>query len=159
MRSRSRSHVHSGRPRLLALQQRLEANNVTQTRPVLRRRNVIECRQCGKTVPRTGVAQLFCSPRCKNHAARDKRATAKILGWRSPTSRAATPAQKNNSENNGLQRAKTAASVAVFLLGGGYRWPGAKLDRETAKKIIRTELGPLLAPEGSTCQDLCNVSA
>jgi hypothetical protein len=49
--------------------------------------------------------------------------------------------RKNNNENKALQIAKTASSVAVFLVGGGYRWPGAKLDRETAKEIIRTELG------------------
>lgn len=114
---------------------------MTLTRPALRRRDVIECDQCKKTVPRTGVAQMFCSPRCKHRAARDKRATAKILCWKSHDTGAATPVQKNNNENNALQGAKTASSVAVFLLGGGYRWPGAKLDRETVKKILRTELG------------------
>jgi hypothetical protein len=84
---------------------------------------------------------LFCTPRCKHRFAREKRATAKILGWRSHGTGAATPVQKNNNKNNALQRAKTASTVAVFLLGGGYRWPGAKLDRETVKEIIRTELG------------------
>ena len=132
---------------------------MTLTRPALRRRDVIECDQCKKTVPRTGVAQRFCSPRCKHRFGREKHATAKILGLTSQYTEAATPAQKNNNENNALQRAKTASSVAVFLLGVGYRWPGAKLDRETAKKIIRTELGSVLALEGNTCPDLCNVSA
>jgi hypothetical protein len=87
------------------------------------------------------VAQKFCSNRCKHRFAREKRATAKILSWKSHDTRAATTAQKNINENKAVQRAKTASSVAVFLLGGGYRWPGAKLDRETAKEIIRTELG------------------
>src|SRR5262249_14897767 len=125
--------------------------NLTGIKQVLRRRDVIECRQCGKRVPRTGVAQLFCAPRCKHRFAREKHATAKILGPKSHDTGAATPAQKNNNENNTLQGPKTASSVAVFLLGGGYRWPGAKLDKETVKVIIRTELG-------NRCQDLCNVS-
>ena len=132
---------------------------MTSSRPALRRRDVIECRQCGKTVLRTGVAQLFCTPRCKHRADRDKRATAKILAWKTHDTGAATPARKNASRNNALQRAKPASSVAVFLLGGGYRWPGAKLDRETVKEIIRTELGSASALEGNTCQDLCNAFA
>jgi hypothetical protein len=113
---------------------------VTSTRPTLRRRDVVQCRHCGKRVARTGVAQLFCSPRCKHRFARDKRAGAKILGWRCQYTGAATPARKNSNENNSLQRAKTASSVPVFLLGGGYRWQGAKLDKETTQKIIRAEL-------------------
>ena len=93
---------------------------MTLTRPALRRRDVIECDQCKKTVPRTGVAQRFCSPRCKHRFGREKRATAKILGLTSQYTGAATPVQKNNNENNALQRAKKND-----ILGGRFparRW-------------------------------------
>jgi hypothetical protein len=107
----------------------------------MRRRDVIECRHCGKIAARTGVAQLFCSPRCKHRANREKRATAKILALGSLGSGAATPGLKNNSENKPFQRQKSRGSVPVFLVGPGYRWPGAKLDKQTAQRIIDTELG------------------
>jgi hypothetical protein len=101
-------------------------------RPTIRRRDVIECHHCGKTAPRTGVAQLFCSARCKHRAARNKRATA---------SGPATPDLKSYSENNALRGTKLARSVPVFLVGGTYRWPGAELDAQTARTLISTEVG------------------
>src|SRR5262249_42024425 len=109
--------------------------------PAIRRRNVIVCRHCGKTAPRTGVAQLFCSPRCKHRAAREKRATAKISAFRSHTSGPATPDIKNHSENNTFPGKKLARSVPVLLLGGTHRWPGGKLDTQTARTLISTEVG------------------
>src|SRR5262249_46443644 len=110
-------------------------------RPALRRRDVIECRHCGKIARRTGVAQLFCSARCKHRAAREKRATANILSLRSHDSRPATPEPKKLSQNKLLQRQKSGGSVPVFLLGASYRWPGGKLDNQMAQKIVNTEVG------------------
>ncbi len=44
------------------------------------------------------------------------------------------------NKNNVLQGQKSGSSTPFNVLGG-YRWPGAAVDRELLRKIVRAEIG------------------
>ena len=116
----------------------------------------VKCDECGRTVPRRGRRQKFCSDRCrgiaKQRAYRDRQALAgEPQNAQTVTPGMVTPAAlpisaKLPNENNDLQGAKTVSSsrysVPLDIIGGqaGFSWGAPPLDTELRDSIINAEV-------------------
>jgi predicted nucleic acid-binding Zn ribbon protein len=95
------------------------------------------CLVCSKRIVAAGRKRLkFCSDACRKKASRNAQKHGSGQGQ---------PKPKNvhflSSDNNNLRPPFSATLGLPINLIGGYRWPGAHLDRETAREILIREIG------------------
>lgn len=100
---------------------------------------VVICQSCGRNTKRKSRQQSFCSYRCRDRARRERKATERVA-WAEGYYPTLTPTEvpKKMNEINNLEVPKTASSIPINLIDG-HRWPGARINRDLARKIIRTE--------------------